>query len=395
MHDAEWEGRSVKNPFQYGRELGADSLVDRQKEINEVTAALTEGGKLFLIGPRRYGKTSILKVSAERVEQSGGIVLRFDAEAYPTLELLVRAILAEATARLAGNLKQAGDWARKFFGRLRPEITYHATEGTFSARLGASLEVTDAPTQVPLLVELLNGLENLAATSKGPVGLIIDEFQKIIELAGESAEGQIRAAIQKHAHVGYVFAGSKTRMMADMTGNPARPFYHLGERRFLGPVPRDEFAAFLKQGFEDKKVKTDEEALQLIIDLAEEVPYNIQRLAHACWNALDGRRGGDLTTEVVRASLEQLLREDDTFYTQLWNQLTVVQKKALVAAVREGGVELLSHRVTRAHNLSAPSLSRALGALQEKELLRTEESQGKSRLRLVDPFFGAWITLIS
>lgn len=385
----------MKNPFQYGRELGADSLVDRKKEIEEVKAALTEGGKLFLIGPRRYGKTSILKVSAECVEQGGGVVLRFDAEAYPTLELLVRAILAEATVRLAGNLKQAGNWARKFFGRLRPEITYNATEGTFSVSLGGAAEATDATTQVPLLVELLNGLENLAASAKGPVGLIIDEFQKVIELAGESAEGQIRAAIQRHAHVGYVFAGSKTRMMADMTGNPSRPFYHLGERRFLGPVPRNEFAAFLTQSFEDEKIKTDEEAIQLIIDLAAEVPYNIQRLAHACWDALVGQVGGNLTAAEVHASLEQLLREDDAFYTQLWNQLTVVQQKALVAAVREGGVELLSHRVTRAYNLSAPSLSRALGALREKELLRTEESRGKLRLRLVDPFFGAWIDLVS
>jgi DNA-binding transcriptional ArsR family regulator len=385
----------MKNPFQYGRELGADLLVDRQKEIKDVQTAVTEGGKLFLIGPRRYGKTSILKVSAERAERAGAVVLRFDAEAYPTLELLVRAILAEATARLSGNLKQAGDWARKFFGRLRPEITYNATEGTFSASLGGIAETTDAPTQVPLLVELLNGLEKLAASAKEPVGLIIDEFQKVIELGGESAEGQIRAAIQRHAHVGYVFAGSKTRMMADMTGNPSRPFYHLGERLFLGPVPRDEFAAFLARGFENEKIKADEEAIQLIIDLAEEVPYNIQRLAHACWDAHAGRGGGKLTVAAVRASLERLLREDDAFYTQLWNQLTVVQQKALVAAVREGGVELLSHRVTRAYNLSAPSLSRALGALQEKELLRTEESLGKVRLRLVDPFFGAWIDLIS
>jgi hypothetical protein len=85
-----------------------------------------------------------------------------------------------------------------------------------SASLGAA-EAADAPTQVPLLVELLNVLENLAASAKATVGLIIDEFQKVIELGGESAEVQIRAAIQRHAHVGYVFAGSKTRMMADMT----------------------------------------------------------------------------------------------------------------------------------------------------------------------------------
>ena len=281
----------MKNPFQYGRELGSDSLVDRESEIEEARSTLTEGGQLFLIGPRRYGKTSILKVAAERVEGSGGVVLRFDAEAYPTLELLVRAIVAEAAARLSGNLKHAGDWARRFFGRLRPEITFNATEGTFSARLGAA-EADATPTEVPLVVELLNSLESLAASLKAPVGLVIDEFQRVIELGGESTEGQIRAAIQRHAHVGYVFVGSKTRMMADMTGNPSRPFYHLGERRFLGPVPRDEFAHFLKKGFDDHKIQTDEEAIQLIIDLSEEVPYNVQRLAHSCWDRLIGQRAG-------------------------------------------------------------------------------------------------------
>ena len=111
-------------------------------------------------------------------------------------------------------------------------------------------------------------------------------------------------------------------------------------------------------------------------------------------DALAGQAEAVLTEEAVRGALDHLLREDDAFYTQLWNQLTPVQQKALVAAVREGGVELLSHRVTRAHGLSAASMSRAIQSLQEKEVLRTEESRGKLRLRLVDPFFGAWLDLV-
>src|SRR5437868_2362610 len=120
----------MKNPFQYGRELGTQSLVNRQKEVAQVVSTISEGGKLFLIGPRRYGKTSILAVAQERAEEQGAAVLRFDAEAYPTIELLIRAILAEATGKLSGSLEKAGDWARKFFGKLRPEISYNATEQT-------------------------------------------------------------------------------------------------------------------------------------------------------------------------------------------------------------------------------------------------------------------------
>lgn len=99
----------MRNPFQYGRELDAESLVDREKVIAEVTDTITEGGKLFLIGPRRYGKTSILR-AADRLGKTGVVVLRFDAEAFPTIELLIRAMVAEAAARLGGSLEKAGDW---------------------------------------------------------------------------------------------------------------------------------------------------------------------------------------------------------------------------------------------------------------------------------------------
>jgi len=42
----------MTNPFQFGRELGADELVDRGEEIAEVVATIGQGGKLFLVGPR-------------------------------------------------------------------------------------------------------------------------------------------------------------------------------------------------------------------------------------------------------------------------------------------------------------------------------------------------------
>ena len=64
----------ARNPFQFGRELGLGDLVDRQAELASVEETVREGGKLFLIGPRRFGKTSILKTAADRLaaESAGG-----------------------------------------------------------------------------------------------------------------------------------------------------------------------------------------------------------------------------------------------------------------------------------------------------------------------------------
>jgi hypothetical protein len=384
-----------KNPFEYGSGLSAEALVDREQEIAEVVSAVDEGGKLFLIGPRRYGKTSVLKAAQKKATDAGSVVLRFNAEAYATLEDLMAAILAEATARLSGKLSQANQKVKRLFGRLKPEVIWELESQTFSVKIGAETDPGDESKQIPLLVEVFNGLERLAAQSGSPVGLMIDEFQKVIELGGDQAEAQLRAAIQEHQSIGYVFAGSKTRMLAEMTAQPSRPFYHLGDRLYLKEVPREDFKQFLIGGFKGGGFKVVDDAVELILDLAEEVPYNVQQLAHFCWDRLAASDEKQLTAEIVRASLDQLLAREDALYTQLWNQLTSIQQRVLIAVLKERGVEMYSARVTRKYGLSPASISRSLKTLQEREVLRAEESLGQVGLRLINPFFGAWIGMVN
>ncbi|MEJ7713566.1 MAG: hypothetical protein WKF84_27900 [Pyrinomonadaceae bacterium] len=63
----------------------ARSLIVRRRS-RAVVEAINSGSKLFLIGPRRYGKTSILRAAAEQSEASGAVVLSYNVEAYPTLD---------------------------------------------------------------------------------------------------------------------------------------------------------------------------------------------------------------------------------------------------------------------------------------------------------------------
>src|SRR5438105_6808207 len=85
---------ATKNPFEFGRELGVDEIVDRDAEVAEVVEAIEQGGKLFIVGPRRYGKTSILKAAEDRLRTAGAVGLQYDAESYPSLELLVKSLMA-------------------------------------------------------------------------------------------------------------------------------------------------------------------------------------------------------------------------------------------------------------------------------------------------------------
>lgn len=399
----------MKNPFEFGRELNADELVDREEEVATTVSAMTGGGKLFLIGPRRYGKTSILKAAGDiAARKRGAVVLRYNAEGFPTLDLLVGRLVTDAARALQGGLEKTAARVKDYFSRLRPEFSVNATQTEWTVKVGAGL-LTGNTQQVPLLLDALDGLERLATEEAGerPVSLTLDEFQTVVEKGGTATEGQIRAAIQQHRHVGYVFAGSDTRLLTAMVTDHSRPFYRLGMNLFVGPVPRDAFRRFLSDkfaqggfGITGRDPRSGEPApespLDLILDLAEEVPYNVQALAHTCWNLLAGAQDSEgrvLSPELVRGALERIVRQNGPFYTQQWVQLTAIQKKTLLAVVEEGGKLLQSQEVTRRIGTTPASVRKALLKLMDSNILREEATAGDNRYRFEDPFFSHWMML--
>jgi hypothetical protein len=400
----------MKNPFEFGRELSADELVDRKEELEAVVSAMTGGSKLFLIGPRRYGKTSILKAAGEIAERDRrAVILRYNVEGFPTLDLLVGRLVTDAARALQGGLERTAARVKDYFSRLRPEFSANATQTEWTVKVGAAVAAPDKD-QVPLLLDALDGLEKLAAEESGkrPVSLVLDEFQRVVAEGGAKAEGQIRAAVQQHRHVGYVFAGSDTRMLTAMVTDHSRPFYRLGSSIFIGPVPREDFRRFLSDNFtrggfaitgRNPEAGAQEDRpspLDLILDLAEEVPYNVQALAHACWNLLAGAQDAAdrvLSPEVVREALDRIVRRSGPFYTAQWVPLTGLQKKTLLAAVEEGGRQMQSRKVTRAIGANPSSVQKALLKLTESNILREEATEGENRYRFEDPFFSHWIRL--
>jgi ribosomal protein L35AE/L33A len=270
------------------------------------------------------------------------------------------------------------------------------TQDAWSVKLGVDV-TTNQEQHMALLVDALNGLETLASEQpkNHAIGLIIDEFQRVIELGGAQAEAQIRAAIQRHRRVGYVFAGSKTTMLTAMTMDAARPFYRLGSVRFIGVLPAADFEKFLTDKFLESGFEIESPSpVRAILQYAEQVPYNVQMLAHTCWNELRDRANKSpaiLNEHVVEASVRLLVRQYDPFYTQIWSALTSIQQKTLIAVIKEQGVNLQSLKVAQFVGRGASTVQRSLGALLERNILRQEEHEGGVRMRFEDPFFAQWV----
>jgi hypothetical protein len=196
-------------------------------------------------------------------------------------------------------------------------------------------------------------------------------------------------------------------MLSEMITDPSRPFYRLGKHLSIGEIPRPEFIQFLVDKFTygdffspHTTAEERRELALLIIEIAENVPYNVQMLAHFVWNKVSVLKVGAsekayLSDELIRETLNMLVNQSDAFYTQIWNSLTANQKKALAAVITENGQNLLSKNVTDKAKMSVSTMQTSLKSLTAQDILRQSEKSGTVAFLFEDPFFAHWIRLFT
>ena len=166
--------------------------------------------------------------------------------------------MADVTNRLlAAAVRSVGrswkDLASLFVERLQISVGLRPDPATGLAipTLDATLRGRDPDTQREILGSALDLLDALAAERKVRLGIILDEFQEIHRLDGENAEWHLRGVIERHAHVTYLLAGSRTALIHRMVSDPGSAFFKLMDVLHLGPMEDDHFARWIEERMAD------------------------------------------------------------------------------------------------------------------------------------------------
>jgi hypothetical protein len=227
----------------------------------------------------------------------------------------------------------------------------------------------------------------LAETRKRKVVVALDEFQAIGGFNGGSVEHALRAAVQHQREVGYVFAGSEPSLMERMI-SPKRPFYKAGPVIRLEKIPADEFAAFVEARFHASGLKAEPGLGRATVELAGNLPYDVQRLAHETWDEVRSRGRRRATLDDLHQALHRLLAEQHMMFEAMWQRLTLAQRSVLRAVVLAEGKELLSADVRQRLRLGGTSsVQYALGALLREDIV----SRDGPRYTVVDSLMREWV----
>jgi hypothetical protein len=376
----------VQNPFVYGEVVPGDAFVDREAELERLINDLNAGQKVFLISPRRYGKSSLIRQALAALGRRGALTVDLTVSSYSSYLSFLEGY-ARALATVETRWERARNWLMSVISSTRPEVRYEPDD-TGPGRLTVAFPLVQSDRDVNRVAnEVFTLPGRLAAERKRTVIVALDEFQAVDSFNGGSVEHVLRAAVQHQRRVGYVFAGSEPSLMEKMIG-PKRPFYKAGPVMRLDKIPADLFAAFIEARFTRSGIRADAGLGAAIVELAGNLPYDIQRLAHETWDDIKRAGGRRASLEHLHATLGRLLSEQDTLFEALWQRLTLVQRAALRAVVLQEGRELLSVDTRTRHRLSGPSsVQKSLAALAKQDLVVQEGG----KYVVVDSLFREWV----
>jgi AAA+ ATPase superfamily predicted ATPase len=380
----------TQNPFVYGEVVPAAAFVNRVAELDRLVADLAASQKVFLISPRRYGKSSLIRHALAAMARRGALTVEVTVSSFSSyvafLEGYARALVAAET-----RWDRARSWLRDAVRSAEAEVRYTpdpTLQTPGSGSMSVSFPGVRSEREISRLAQEVFALPaRLAATRKRKVTVALDEFQAIGQFDGGSVEHAMRAAVQHQRDVGYVFAGSEPTLMDRMLG-PKRPFYKAGPVMRLDKIPADEFAAFIEARFARSGIKPEEGLGTAVVELAGNLPYDVQRLAHETWDEVRSRRRKRASLDDLHDALRRLLSEQQTMFEAVWQRMTLAQRAVLRAVVIEEGRDLLSADVRARHRLGGPStVQAALGALVRDDVLARD---GK-RYVVVDSLLREWV----
>src|SRR5207253_6016904 len=91
----------MRNPFVYGEVVPAAAFVDRVAELDRLVGDLAAAQKVFLISPRRYGKSSLVRQALAAMSRRGALTVDVTVSSFSSyvafLEGYARAIVGAET----------------------------------------------------------------------------------------------------------------------------------------------------------------------------------------------------------------------------------------------------------------------------------------------------------
>lgn len=257
----------LSSPFPHQGPLLAEQVRGRESLVNDLVERATMRRVTALLGPRRFGKTSVLRKVESILDDAGSSVIWIDL--YETRSA------ADLVVRVDDALSSALEPIRQRASSIAASMSINL--GMFKLEFARpASKRPDADAALHIMFDLL-----VAAATSHPTVIIIDEFTGLNGVNGAAA--LLRTKLQHHVQsIGLLFAGSEPTAMTAMFTDATQPFYAQADIVEIEPFSPADLDSIVREGFRS----TDRDAGDLaavIHHFTGGHPYRSMQLADAAW----------------------------------------------------------------------------------------------------------------
>ena len=367
----------MPSPFIYEEPVQPTDLIDRSRELQTLVERALDARNSRLEGPRRFGKTSLLRAALATAERDGAVAIEVNFLGCVSASDVAQRIERAYSSQLHGPLRR---WFDGIVRTLRP---------TFSVA-PAGVGVRASPqVAAPGLLDRLSLPCRLQERTGRRCVIAFDEFQEVVRI-DPSLPGMWRSELETHGNAaGYVFSGSHPGLMRDLFSDRRHAFFGQAAPIELGTLAADDLAEHITARFAAHR-RDPGEGLGPLLDIAEGHPQRAMLLAHHLYGRT--RVGSSTTIEQWTAARASAEREASGEIQVLWQACTALERKVLkVVAFRT--VALTGREAAERFGLakSGSALTAVNRLVGDGHLVA--DSATRTGWRVIDPFLAAWLRL--
>jgi hypothetical protein len=361
------------NPFRFSGPLPPEQMIDRDLEAEDLLALAGGGHSFRLVGPRRYGKTTLLRRVLEAAEREGTATVLVDLQDVLSV--------AEIVVRIErGYERMKGPFRRRVEALFRTwNIGLSLGGGGFTATLQRNPNV-DAESVLLRVLELPMALFDRDGTTSL---IAFDEIQDVLAVPG--ADGKIRSVIQHHGEAAtYAFAGSAPGVMQQLFADPKRPLLDQAVPRHLAPLPLADVGDYVAGRF-SQTARDAGAALAALLEFTRGHPQRSMMLAHYLWERTPRGEAADERTWL--SALDQAADDSAPLMRAIWRALTTNERR-VARALAVTTTPLYSQETAAAVGIKRTSIRKAVESLVANADVIYDDDR---RPRLTDPMFELWL----
>lgn len=371
----------MKTPFIFGKTVSGDTFTDREKETEKLVSNFRYGVNTFLVSPRRWGKTSLVKKAKTQAEGAKLKIVYVDVHQCRCAEDFCERYASAVLTQTSNKMDEWLENAKSFLNRISLGIN---TSADMSGEM--SLKLQYAPKENSM-EDLLQLPEKIAKKKNFRIVVCIDEFQQIGKYQDTLYfQTMLRSVWQHHELTSYCLFGSKKHMMESFFDDTSKPFYKFGDIIYLQRIPMNYWIDFIVGKFKEAKKTITSEQAEWIVNKVEGNSSYVQQLSWYVFQRTDNVVTDDILAEAQNEIVDQCR---DVFETKTEN-LTVGQigfLRAVADGVHSG---FSSSKVMEAYRLkSSANVAIIRKSLIDRDLIIEENKE----IKLSDPVLGLWLKM--